>query len=388
MGVSKATTNERRVKSLKDTIAVMKKDGSITQHAYDSMVKVLDGKGNGLIVQPEDVYVGRTEVPDEIPTPLEDVVQDPAPTPALEGQLPHDDEPVALPLPGDEAVDVSPQVDEPELVVEPVPVSAPDPDPELVGYVWGNLSSKKKTKKGEMATKKKKRVSSILGFEDSPEESVVPEPVIEHKSREEVKGSDEEWGEIEMPDKSTSMDGDQLLIKDEEQVESVPQAESPSRNIDEQKMETMKGCLFMDCISCSSMILIQFENQIVPPMPLPTQSQYENGIVMTTCKTCDSPETDWFTGASCNTNNHVDKFASLRIHSSSYRNSDIMTFPELIVGEYVRIMKYKERVLYMNRDRVMEKVTSRERISSLNMDETERRSRSKILLPYLRGGFV
>lgn len=208
--MSKATTNDRRVKSLKDTIAIMKKDGSITQHEHDSMNKILDAKGNGLIMQPENVYVGRTEVPDEILTPLKDVVEDPAPIPAVEDQLPHD-EPVALPLPGDEAVDVSPQVDEPELMVGTVPASAPDPDPELVGHVWGNLSSKKKTKKGERATKKKKkRVSSTFGFEDSPEESVVPERLIEHKSREEARGSDEEWGKIEMPDKSTSMDGKAL----------------------------------------------------------------------------------------------------------------------------------------------------------------------------------
>jgi hypothetical protein len=151
-----------------------------------------------------------------------------------------------------------------------------------------------------------------------------------------------------------------------------------------------KGCLFMTCIRCPLGSVIRFSSGAVPLMPSPSSVQYKNGIVAMMCKTCEA-------GASCSptvstpndqTTSYVDHFSNLKLGPHLFKNSDITKAASLIANQDVDVMEFEGHVLYMDRNRIMDKIGPCDMIASLNLSKVETKDISKVLLPYLSGGFI
>jgi hypothetical protein len=151
-----------------------------------------------------------------------------------------------------------------------------------------------------------------------------------------------------------------------------------------------KGCLFMTCIRCVSMIMIQFESGTIPPMPLASSAKYQNGVVMTMCKHC-MPETEIISTATNTygtTISHTDQFTSLKMDPELLTGSMMLRTANLVVGEHVHMMKFKNRILYMERERIINMVSCVDKIVSLNPWVIESGDLSRVLLQHVNGGFI
>ncbi|KAK4551661.1 hypothetical protein LTR86_010992 [Recurvomyces mirabilis] len=390
MPAKKDKINARRVNSLKSTIAVMKKDGSINQKAYDNMVRILDGKMDspmpGLLAEGTfrsmDTYVGRVEIPDEIPPPVAEPAQDYAPVAEDElvpepplAEVPVQEQELAPVL--EEALDVVPAPD-----YESALAQDDDPDDEMP--CWPR-------------PKKIKKKSMIVNKIVNPKKSViVPPPPTQS-----------EW-ELMTPngdsDKKENLDGNRIespiesirrnMSKNE--VPSPPETECGSKVGCETKLqrmsltelETEKGCLFLTCIKCASMVMIKFHDRLLPFMPIVNEVRYENRIVMTTCKSCEISNTDSFSFGGKTVVSHAQQFNDMNIHPILFSGSNMMKVAEAVAGEHVRMMTHDGKLSYMDRHKVMDEVSSLDCISSLDVSRIMDGDNYSIKLPFLRGGFI
>jgi glycerol-3-phosphate cytidylyltransferase-like family protein len=60
----------------------------------------------------------------------------------------------------------------------------------------------------------------------------------------------------------------------------------------------------------------------------------------------------------------------------------------LVVGEHVHMMKFKNRILYMERERIINMVSCVDKIVSLNPWVIESGDLSRVLLQHVNGGFI
>jgi hypothetical protein len=151
-----------------------------------------------------------------------------------------------------------------------------------------------------------------------------------------------------------------------------------------------KGFLFMICIRCPLGSVIRFSSGAVPLMPSPSSVQYKNGIVAMMCKTCEARASSSSTVSTPNdqTTSCVDQFSNLKLGPHLLKNSDITKAASLIANEHVDVIEFEGHVLYMDRNRIMDKIGPCDMIASLNLSKVESMDISMVLLPYLSGGFI
>lgn len=140
--------------------------------------------------------------------------------------------------------------------------------------------------------------------------------------------------------------------------------------------EVAKGHLFMTCIRCTSMLMINLECGLVPPMPLSNESNTENGMVTTVCRSCEARELS-IVGVRPDL---VEKFKDLALHPNPIRGSDIIKPATMITNATVDVMRFKNRVLFVYRDGVIETVSSSDTIASVDVSMVDSLDNGKILL--------
>jgi len=378
MKSSEKAEKGRRLKALKDDIDFMLFEGHITKEAHMNMIDILNekmekSKTNYLstfaIPPPPnnlDVVLKRAIVPDVGDPPTHDpepVPEAPEVSAAEEAPPP---EPVAEPAPEVVAEPAPDPAD--EHLLGATPILSPVPEPTLAD-LWGAPPIKKKNKKLSMKTKKKNA--------KTPKEEV--DPVSD-------------WTKIEGPNMDPTMepvvDTNREPVNVEESTGTSTVTINENEILNESKVvyegDIGKGHLFMTCIRCTSMIMIEFESGLAPFVPLSYEDRVVNGIVMTVCKTCETKE--WsMVGIKPNL---VDKFKDLALHPDLLKGSDMIKAATAITNTAVDVLRSKDKVLYMDRDRTMEKLSSSDKIASVDVSKVGSMHPAKILLTHLRGGFI
>ncbi|KAK6428979.1 hypothetical protein LTR95_014875 [Oleoguttula sp. CCFEE 5521] len=149
--------------------------------------------------------------------------------------------------------------------------------------------------------------------------------------------------------------------------------------------EVVNGCL------CVAMIMIKSDTEYVPSLPYSTGKSYANVIVMAVCKSCNDKDEEilgYSTAIS-----FVEYFKGLKINSFLMEGSNIMKMAGLVTGTSVTgtsvsMMQFKGNLLFMDKDKMMQKVSCLDKIASLDMTKVDSEDRSQIQVPYLIGGFI
>lgn len=119
-------------------------------------------------------------------------------------------------------------------------------------------------------------------------------------------------------------------------------------------------------------------------MPLPHEESVENGTVMTVCMTCETKESRVLGSKP----DLVDKFKDLALHPHLLKSSHAVKAAATITNTAVDVMNFRDKALFMDRNRVMEKVTSSDKIVSVDVYKVGSMDQDKILLTHLCGGFI
>jgi hypothetical protein len=340
----------KRMNNLKSALGNMAMDGTMTQNTHSNLLKILETEVE--VRKPKSLSkplfpiiaptVNRSMVPDEIPPPALELDDAPPPPP----------EPAVEPAPES---DLAPVCEE-----EPDDVPHPEPVPESA----------------------------------SEQVDEHPPPPADELEQEDGHVSDADSWYIPSDEKAKVISPAVQKIKTLKQImnDHLDHLKNETDHSTEMEPPTVpeKGCLFMACIRCASMIMIKFESKMVPPMPLPSSTQYENGIVMTMCKQCelqDAPlSIPGFSGI--HVVSYVDQFSNLKMSPDLLTGTDMVKTANAIVGEVVHMMEFKGRILYVDRTKVMDKLTFMDTIVSLDLSRAEFDDLSKAVLPYLKGGFI
>ncbi len=309
----------------------MRQQQVISRDVFDSLMDVTDADmGWGML---EDYTTDKIENQPKVSVP----------EPVL--KLDHNLELVEVPAPAGELAQDAEGGTTPDLAPNPDPEPDPGPEPDLVPeqsdvdkYVWTGWATIKNSVDAETKT-----------------ESV-------HAAEYTV--MDESSDENETPSENWTLSG---------------------RATDD---KSMKGCLFATCIRCTSMIMIRFENGTIPSMAIAFTNKGSNGIVMTVCNSCDIKPKNWSEFCDGPLTSYVSEFNSLNLDPTLMRGSDVMRAAEIIVGSNVPMMKRKNSLLYMPRDKIMVKTSLLDVMSSVEVSKVATGNKSEILLPHLCGGFI
>jgi hypothetical protein len=372
----KKTEKKRTLDALRIDLTHMVTKGHITEDAYSSMISILTEEVDEPIdtdvptatapppVRFENMIVSRTMAPDERPVPDFDAISEAAEAPRAEGEPAPDTDVVPT---SEFAPELQPAIAHGDNL-EADPAAPPAPAPETADDdLWNFLSTGSRSKK---AIKKAKRMKSRAAF------------LIENQNEEMEPSTDLTKIEFLRTDLHDSGSPD---LKEELPITSDVEPDS-HKSVAEESAEnwSVKGCLFVTCIRCVSMIMIEFKSGLVPSMPLPSQDRVENGILMTTCATCENKSWEML-GTKPNL---LDMFKNLHLHPDLLKGSDLVKVATLIANAKVGMMEYKGQILYMDRIRVMEKVSSSDKIMSVDRTQRDTMVRSKLLLTHLLGGFI
>ncbi|OQN95112.1 hypothetical protein B0A48_18904 [Cryoendolithus antarcticus] len=150
--------------------------------------------------------------------------------------------------------------------------------------------------------------------------------------------------------------------------------------------EVVNGCLLVTCIRCVAMIMIKSDTEYVPSLPYSTGKSYANVIVMAVCKSCNDKDEE-ILGYSTAIR-FVEYFKGLKINSFLMEGSNIMKMAGLVTGTSVSMMQFKGNLLFMDKDKMMQKVSCLDKIASLDVTKVDSEDRSQIQVPYLIGGFI
>ena len=151
--------------------------------------------------------------------------------------------------------------------------------------------------------------------------------------------------------------------------------------------DTIDGKLFLKCIRCNSMIMIQFKEGFVPPLTIAGGYQCDNAIVMTGCATCEERIKLENNGVAPSLDEMITAFKMLRLSPLLVQSSDMMRVAKLIVHKNVDPITHKTFIAYMDR-RNITKLTKRDDVLlSLDISRVETGDKHEIVLPYLQGGF-
>ena len=176
-----------------------------------------------------------------------------------------------------------------------------------------------------------------------------------------------------------------------EGAQSEPIVDRDTANNSQGMGDTAKGCLFLRCHRCPSMVRIKFTSGAIPKMSVNLDAQYTNGVVITVCKNCDdvkrnpSPFGDGWGNdriIGCAT-----KFRDLSMDPSLMEGSNFMRAAELVANTYIPLMTAGGRLHFEERANILDYATSVDEIASINVDEADSGNVNAILKTHLLGGF-
>jgi hypothetical protein len=176
-----------------------------------------------------------------------------------------------------------------------------------------------------------------------------------------------------------------------EEAESEPIVDGDMANDSQRMANTAKGCLFLHCHRCPSMVRVKFASGAIPKMSVNLDAEYTNGVAITVCKSCDNVERDpppfgngWggdrVTGC-------ASKFRDLGLDPSLMERSNFMRAAELVANTYTPLMTAGGRLHFEERATILDYAKSEDEIASINADEVDSGNVNAILKPHLYGGF-
>lgn len=358
---------KRRVKALKHTIACMLEDGSINKAAHDNMVKVLEKPVKDLnsyldttsspgTCEQSDIYALRTVVTSETPLHCPEAGGDTVPLPPSSFALVED--PACEPAGAFETElstdqgsgsprDDDPPADEEQTIVEDHPLV------ELATNKWSSRRPYGPLYRYPPAPYVPKYRTRIeLAYAGSLED------VTTENNKATILNDD--WDEVDNPDATKCAS------------EAIPVTEN------EMKVTTLDNCLFTVCIMCSSMVMIEFgselDNKIPSGMLNWLGKQYQNALVMTTCRMCNIED--------------ISRFDDVKMNPALMEGSNVMKAAETIVGKYVPLMAHEDRMVYLNMKAITGKLSPKDMVKSVYLPKLSCQERPAMLLPHLLGGYI
>jgi hypothetical protein len=333
----------KRMNSLKSALGNMAMDGTMTQDTHVNLLNILATevevrKPKSMSKQPlfpivsikkkdEAVVVNRTEIPDEIPPPISSSTDDHPPPPPSPPLL--EDDHLQVP-----DIPVKPELD--EVHVEDAP---PVPDSNSVQTsIFGNVRHNTMMFDGLSA-----QPDAHDDDDDRKSDTsswTFPPPKDEAKDRSDTSVS----RAVDVLSRRKTYADSHYDVFDH--MDGKPYSDL-HRKVDEKRIVTKKGCLFMTCVRCVSMIMIKFESGLVPSMPLSSSTQYENGIAMTMCKECAPEEESPSTTMSSDESpiSYTDQFKKLGMDPQLLRGTVMARTANLVTNDDVPMMTFKGCVL-------------------------------------------
>jgi len=362
---SKAEKNYlKRMNTIKTALMNLSASGSMTRDTHSSLLNILETEVevhaiNSLPKQPvsypapeleqqQPMIVNRASIPDEIPPPV----------------VGHEDE-HGLPPPPDSGSElVQEHLDAHDFVPEVSLDDAPDV-PQDPNDDWF-FPEKQDTDKISYS------IPTLKSMRDGDEKLYVDTPYS--RSMQEVRNK--------LRNKKK--------IQSEYECKTVPESEIVSKDMNVFSLIIGKGHLFMACIRCSRMIMVKFQSDRLPTMPISHVNQYVNGIVMTMCKQCEAKNVVHIMGTTTESysDSYVDQFNSLMLSPNLMQNSNVLKTSAAIVGGSVPLMERKDQILYMKRDQIVSLIKATDTIQNVNMLTDENQDMPELLTSFLTGGFI
>ncbi|KAK3046448.1 hypothetical protein LTR09_012087 [Extremus antarcticus] len=168
-------------------------------------------------------------------------------------------------------------------------------------------------------------------------------------------------------------------------------AEIMMADLNHKTMDIVKGCLFLRCKECPSMVRIRFSSGVLPKMSVDLDAEYTNGIVMTFCKSCDDIKED-LTRSRAGWDDHFTAncargFREMRLDPGLMEGSKFVRAASLVANGNVSLMTTKGHVHFEDRTAIWDHIQLGDEIASMHVDEVGSGEVNAILQSHLVGGF-
>lgn len=153
--------------------------------------------------------------------------------------------------------------------------------------------------------------------------------------------------------------------------------------------EARYGCLILCCAMCSGAALIEYSNGSIPGLPRSSStSPRRNGVALTDCRTCSTRTKKGLEGRAHDNRGQFRVARSQSMRVDPWDTSDLMQAASLVFQETVTLMLVGRVCLHLSWDRVSRTITSRDRVTSLDISQAVTGDAKKVILSHLAGNWI
>lgn len=176
-----------------------------------------------------------------------------------------------------------------------------------------------------------------------------------------------------------------------EHKENAPRVDTTTAHDRQETTDVAKGCLFLHCFRCPSMVRIKFSSGLIPKMSVDLDADYANGVMFTLCKTCDdvkeNPHTRGYGWDDEVVADFAGRFRGLNMDPGIMKGSNFMRAANLVSSIPVDLMTAVGRLHFENRSTILDHAKHEDEIASIDVDKVDSGDVNAILKGHLNGGF-
>ena len=176
-----------------------------------------------------------------------------------------------------------------------------------------------------------------------------------------------------------------------EHMENEPRVGRITAHNSHDRIDVAKGCLFLRCHRCPSMVRIKFSSGVIPKMSVDLDAEYTNGAVLIVCKTCDdireNPRSRGFGWDNELVADCAGRFRGLKMDPGLMEGSNFMRAANLVSGVQVPLITAMGRLHFEDRATILDHTGFDDEIASIDVDKVNSGDVNAILNMHLNGGF-
>lgn len=149
------------------------------------------------------------------------------------------------------------------------------------------------------------------------------------------------------------------------------------------------GSLILRCADCSSVVLIEYGQGIVPRrLELSGLSPQSNGVALTNCRRCFTHADKGLEGQNHTTRNQYRLTRGSAMCPTLWDASAFVKAAALVLGEHVELMMVGRICFHISWDRVSKSLNAKDRAVSLDTSQVATEDAQRVILPYLAGNWT